>query len=73
MSGFLSPITRRLDRPVALYLPDDMIPGIKGFMEPYMKLIDRGTRPAVVLHSRSKDQAYLASRGIEKVVTLDEV
>jgi len=30
-------------------------------------------RPAVVLASRATDAEYLASRGIEQVLTLDEV
>ena len=61
-----------LGRPVALVLPDDMPPWT-GFFEPFMKLIDQGTRPAVVLQSRSTDAAYLAARGIERLITLDEV
>lgn len=41
------------------------------FAGPYMKLIDRGTIPAIVLESRSHDEAYLRSRGISHLVTLD--
>ncbi|GAA4600694.1 cellulase family glycosylhydrolase [Actinoallomurus liliacearum] len=62
-------------RTTALVLPDDMIPAADygGFFEPFMKLVAAGTRPAVVLRSRSTDTAYLAARGIERLVTLDQV
>ena len=58
-----------LRRPSALVLPDDMIPW-DGFFAPFMKLIDDGIRPAVVLQSRTSDAAYLKARGIEKLITL---
>jgi hypothetical protein len=62
-------------RTSALVLPDDMIPmnGFSGFFDPFMKLVDQGTRPAVVLQSRSTDTAYLAARGIEQLITLEQV
>jgi Cellulase (glycosyl hydrolase family 5) len=62
-------------RTAALVLPDDMVPmaGFGGFFEPFMKLVDAGTRPAVVLRSRSTDAAYLAARGIERLIPLDHV
>ena len=56
----------------ALVLPDDMRPW-SGFFDPFMKLIDQGTNPAVVLQSRSTDAAYLAARGIDRLITLDQV
>jgi hypothetical protein len=56
-------------RSTALVLPDDMIPSIP-FFEPWVKLVDEGTRPAVVLQSRTGDAAYLKARGIEHLVTL---
>ena len=43
------------------------------FFEPYMKLIDKGVRPAVVKASRSTDKAYLAARGIDTLIQLDQV
>ncbi|NKZ05347.1 cellulase family glycosylhydrolase [Actinomadura latina] len=61
-----------LRRTTALVLPDDMIP-VKDFsdlFDPFMKLIDEGTRPAVVLQSRTADAAYLAARGIKNLITL---
>jgi hypothetical protein len=58
-----------LARRVGLVLPDDMIPGTP-VLEPFMALVDAGTPPAVVLRSRSTDPAYLAARGIERLVTL---
>ena len=61
-----------LERAAALVLPDDMPPWT-GFFDPFMKLIDQGTNPAVVLESRSTDTAYLAARGIDRLITLDQV
>ena len=61
-----------LARPDALVLPDDMVPW-NGFFEPYMNLIKQGTRPAVVLQSRTSDAAYLKARGISKLIYLNQV
>lgn len=61
-----------LRRTSALVLPDDMIPW-NGFFDPFMKLIDQGTRPAVVLQSKTSDADYLKARGIEHLITLDQV
>jgi len=61
-----------LRRTAALVLPDDMIPW-SGFFDPFMKLIDQGTRPAVVLQSKTSDADYLKARGIERLITLDQV
>jgi hypothetical protein len=61
-----------LGRPAALVLPDAMPPW-DGFFEPFMTLVDRGIRPAVVLQSRTSDREYLAARGIERLITLDQV
>ncbi|TDD61015.1 hypothetical protein E1293_45280 [Actinomadura darangshiensis] len=62
-------------RATALVLPDDMIPvaDFTAFFDPFMKLVDRGERPAVVLQSRTTDTAYLASRGITHLVTPRDV
>jgi hypothetical protein len=60
-----------LARPVALVLPEGLVPWTP-FFEPYMRLIDRGIRPAVVQESRGNDKAYLASRGIDKLIPLDQ-
>lgn len=57
-------------RTTALVLPDDMIP-VKDFsalFNPFMKLIDEGTDPAIVLQSRTTDPAYLAARGIKTLL-----
>jgi hypothetical protein len=35
-----------------------------------MKLIDRGIIPAIVLESRSTDEAYLKQRGITNLIPL---
>jgi endo-1,4-beta-mannosidase len=40
------------------------------FAAPYMKLIDRGIIPAIVLESRSKNEAYLKQRGITNLIPL---
>jgi hypothetical protein len=61
-----------LARPAALVLPDAMPPW-DGFFEPFMTLTDRGIRPAVVLQSRTSDADYLAARGIERLITLDQL
>jgi hypothetical protein len=61
-----------IHRDTALVLPDDLIPWTP-FFEPYMKLIDEGVRPAVVLASRSTDKAYLEARGIDRLIQLDQV
>jgi hypothetical protein len=61
-----------LARPAALVLPDAMPPW-DGFFEPFMTLIDRGIRPAVVLQSRTSDADYLRARGIERLIALDQV
>lgn len=57
-------------RATALVLPDDVVP-VQDFgtlFDPFMKLVDQGVRPAVVLKSRSTDAAYLAARGITRLV-----
>jgi hypothetical protein len=40
------------------------------FAGPYMKLIERGIVPAIVLERHAKDEAYLSERGITNLVTL---
>jgi hypothetical protein len=61
-----------IHRDTALVLPDDLVPWTP-FFEPYMKLIDKGVRPAVVKASRSTDKNYLAARGIDTLIQLDSV
>jgi hypothetical protein len=61
-----------IHRSSALVLPDGLVPWTP-FFEPYMRLIDKGVRPAVVRASRSKDKAYLHSRGIDRLIELDDV
>lgn len=61
-----------LHRDIALVLPDGLVPWTP-FFEPYMKLIDKGVRPAVVKESRSGDRAYLEARGIDRLIQLDQV
>ena len=61
-----------LHRDTALVLPDGLVPWTP-FFEPYMKLIDRGVRPAVVKAGRAGDRAYLHARGIDRLIQLDQV
>jgi hypothetical protein len=61
-----------LHRDTALVLPDGLVPWTP-FFEPYMRLIDKGVRPAVVKASRSGDKAYLHARGIDRLIQLDQV
>jgi len=42
------------------------------FAAPYMKLIERGVVPAIVLQSRTHDSAYLKDRGITTLVELTD-
>ncbi|HKN56159.1 MAG TPA: hypothetical protein VJX66_26960 [Amycolatopsis sp.] len=64
--------SKPIHRSTALVLPDGLVPWTP-FFEPYMKLIDKGVRPAVVKASRSTDKAYLAARGIDTLIQLDQV
>ncbi|MBP2476598.1 hypothetical protein JOF53_005470 [Crossiella equi] len=61
-----------LPRPVALVLPTEAIPGLD-FLKAFARLVDAGTRPAVVRAERSADAAYLAARHIERLVHPAEV
>ncbi|WP_214321779.1 glycoside hydrolase 5 family protein [Nonomuraea sediminis] len=62
---------------LALDLPEDSpkrstcAPG-GTFFEAFMRLTEAGARPAVVLAERAGDAAYLDSRGITEVVTVDD-
>jgi hypothetical protein len=60
-------------RRTALVIPDRGLspkpwPPDWRYATPYMKLIERGVSPAIVLESRAKDAAYLRTRGIEELV-----
>jgi len=62
-------------RTTALVIPEfglskDAWPPDWKFAAPYMKLIDRGIIPAIVLESRIHDEAYMKQRGITELVTL---
>ena len=62
-------------RPLALVIPDAGLatkswPADWKFATPYMKLIDQGKTPQIVVESRAKDEAYLRSRGITELVTI---
>ena len=64
-----------LPRTTALVIPEfglsrqDWPPDWR-FAGPYMKLIERGIVPAIVLESRANDEAYLRARGITELVPL---
>jgi endo-1,4-beta-mannosidase len=62
-------------RKTALVIPDRGLstsawPPDWKYATPYMNLIDRGVRPAIVLESRAKDTEYLKARGIVDLVPL---
>jgi hypothetical protein len=62
-------------RRTALVIPDRGLstsawPPDWKYAAPYMKLIERGVRPAIVLESRAKDTDYLKARGIIELVPL---
>ena len=66
-AGGVNPPTRTL----GLVLPGAGLHGALpdwGFAARYMELIDQGERPAVVLEERAGNAAYLAARGIAKLV-----
>jgi len=58
-------------RPMALVVPDH---GLEAsgtdwtYGDKFMKLVEQGKAPAIVLESRSKDESYLRSRGIKELV-----
>jgi len=60
-------------RAVALVVPDYGL-GLNAsgpdwtYGDKFMKLVEQGKTPAIVLESRSKDEAYLSSRGIKELV-----
>ncbi len=70
---------KKLDTParkVALVIPDRGLstnswPPDWKYATPYMKLIERGISPAIVLASRAKDVEYLKARGISELVALN--
>jgi hypothetical protein len=62
-------------RGTALVIPDHGLstnpwPPDWKYATAYMKLIERGVRPAIVLESRAKDAEYLRARGIVELVPL---
>lgn len=66
-AGGVNPPTRTL----GLVLPGAGLHGALpdwGFAARYMELIDQGERPAVVLEERAGNAAYLAARGIARLV-----
>jgi endo-1,4-beta-mannosidase len=60
-----------LPRPEAVVIPDSM--GAMTALDRYMKLVDSGTRAAVVLQSRADDKAYLQARGITTLIPVDQI
>jgi hypothetical protein len=67
-----SAVTRRT---TALVVPDRGLaaknwPPDWTYATPFMKLIERGESPAIVLESRASDENYLSARGITKLVRI---
>lgn len=64
-----------LERPLALVIPEGGLstkpwPADWSWASRWMELLNQGKRPAVVLESRAKDEAYLRQRGIRELVPL---
>jgi endo-1,4-beta-mannosidase len=64
-----------VERSTALVIPEfglskESWPPDWRFAGPYMKLIERGIVPAIVLESRTQDASYLQKRGITNLVSL---
>ena len=55
-------------RRAAIVIPDGM--GSDNLLQPYMRHIENGVGPQVVLASRKHDRAYLGSRGITQLLSL---
>jgi hypothetical protein len=69
---------RSINRELALVIPDrglasKPVPSDWSYGDSYMKLIAQGERPCIVLESRVQDAVYLRSRGITKLVRLNDV
>jgi len=65
-------------RHIALVVPDTGLTPMSATMDwtyalPYMRLVEKGERPAIVLESRANDSEYLRQRGITKLIRLSEV
>jgi hypothetical protein len=58
-------------RPSAIVIPDAM--GSDDLLPHYMRHIVDGAGPQVVLESRSRDSAYLASRAITQLISLERL
>jgi endo-1,4-beta-mannosidase len=66
-----------IPREVALVVPDTIYDhettGLSwGVAEPFMNLIAKGERPAIVLASRQNDTVYLERRGIKRLIQIGE-
>ncbi len=66
------------DHPVALVIPDRGLskktsPADWTYGKPFMELVAQGKRPAIVLESRARDEAYLKARGISELIPLARV
>lgn len=57
-----------LQRDSALVIPDSM--GGDDLLAHYMRAVDAGTHPQIVLASRARDSAYLSSRGVTKLISI---
>ena len=69
---------RPVERSVALIVPDGKFPGAgaeAGWVvaTQFMELVANGVHPAIVLRSRSQEEAYLRARGIKKLIALKAV
>lgn len=65
-------------RPLAMIIPDTGLSSHASqpdwtYATPFMRLIQRGKKPCIVLESRSKDEDYLRSRGIRELISFTDV
>ena len=65
------------DRTTALVIPDRGLstktwPPDWSWATPFMKLVEKGKKPAVVLASRANDESYLRQRGITELIPLKQ-
>jgi hypothetical protein len=68
----------RIDRSVALVVPELGLGKTSAgpdwrYGDAFMKLVQAGKRPCIVLESRANDHAYLRARGIVELVQISNL
>lgn len=79
IAAFTKQPPSRIERKTALVMPNGILskrvedpPGWQ-FAKHYMKLVEQGSRPAIVLQCRTGDEDYLNKRGIERLISLEDM